>query len=419
MLFALFSSAFIIWSTTVLPDWIKENESQHNRLVQDRFAAMQTGLDGLSASGERGPFLVTYPLGADAVTFLQSIPSTGHAFIDGSTTTTLTAPGAIHHFSNGAFAGTADQVVTSGLTDISNLRAMELALTTTNIDVDDQAVVTLTFTDGTATVTFQLAHKGSNLATNCAGAEVAITVTGSGTRHRPLLCEAGKAVTSYTVDVLEPTYGLPAALTALDAPYSMTGSVVASGAGSPTATASFAAVHSTPDGRLVTTGGGEAATNLLNITSDRLVFEPFYREYGEQITTWEGGAILAVQPETAAVVSAPAFTLMVNGSRGYVDWTFMDLSGTGDLQGTSEARIEITHQGTRDVILSATDATFTIQGDHASAWRRFLMDEVLASGAADASVTGTGDTASLVLSTGTVTEWTLRVRTVSTTVEIA
>ncbi|HLF16721.1 MAG TPA: hypothetical protein VI796_04735, partial [Candidatus Thermoplasmatota archaeon] len=94
LLFALFTTAFALWTLTTLPQWIADREERHMETVKERFDTLKAGLDAVSGTGSTAPVSAPIPLAAEKVALLQRSPATGRlAFVDGlSATASFTSP---------------------------------------------------------------------------------------------------------------------------------------------------------------------------------------------------------------------------------------------------------------------------------------------------------------------------------------
>jgi len=417
LVFALFASAFILWTATTLPVWIKDREATHQQEVRAELSGLQAGLDRLASVDERGPITASFPLGAPPVPLVQTAPSTGAlAFEDGLAFTAAFTDPRLHEV-DGVGRGLPSVPASGTLGGIEILAALQVRLTTTVGD-SAEAWVQAAASDGTDTITARVRHVGSGGSEACAGAALEVRVTGAGPPTSTILhCGVGTDLTDQVVDVLDPRVPFAGALARLDPPLDLTFTSGTAGPGGPTVSAHYAARWSDADGRLRVAGDGESDPGFtLDRAGGLVVFRPQNREFVEQAVAWEGGAVIVAQPDGMNVAVAPGFTLGKDGTTGFLEWTFVDLDGSGSVQGTGTAQVSVTHVATSETVLSADSAVFTLVSPHAEAWRAFLGTQVAAAGA-DATVGGTGDTATLTL--GSSTDWLLRVRLVSAQATVA
>jgi hypothetical protein len=90
LLFALFTTAFTIWTFTTLPQWVADREQAHADKVQQSFSALQAGLDALSASDDNGPSSVAVDLGPSPIALLQPTAAQGELSVQGEVRATGT-----------------------------------------------------------------------------------------------------------------------------------------------------------------------------------------------------------------------------------------------------------------------------------------------------------------------------------------
>lgn len=425
LLFALFSTAFMVYSFQSLPGWEADNEHAAHRAVAGDLQGLKAGLEALSARGDAGPVGATVPLAVPTVAVLQPDPATADlAFLDGGSglavTASLSSPRL--HLVDGAAAGAPDAPIgNTVLADIASLDALSVALATASVGPGDSATLQVAASDGTAAASFTLTHVGSQGATTCAqGGELRAAVTDAlGTTTQTLLCGPSSTLPSYKVDVLTPIYGFGAALARLQAPFSLTLSTATTGSASATGTYMGAWLDSGGVQRLA--GNGQATTFSVDQSGGRLVYAPRYTTFPSEQLAFEGGALLAVQDSTRqAVVADPSFSLEVADGVAHLGWTLVELDGSGSASGPRDATVTLTHRATTDVVLSAGGGTFTLQTPGAAAWRSFFSDRALLAGIPGQAVAGgTGSTATLTLATGgTVTSWVLHLRLVQASVAV-
>lgn len=413
LVFSLFSTAFVMWSVTQYPGWVEDRETNHQAAVRQALAQAQGDLERLSASEQTGPVTATLPLAARPIPLFGGVPSSGRLHLEDGVSfdATFTAPRL--HVAGGGVAGTP----TAGpqtVTGIHGLHHLHLGLDSASVTAkEDQAWVQATLFDDDTTFTARLIHGGSSVVAECSGRGIVVRVsTDAGTRDTVVLCESGAALAGFTVDLLDPRFGLAGRLGDLSAGHSLTVSEGQGGGGGVSATGRFLATWSDEDGNTRVAGSGTSTPGFGVLREGaRLVFEPSRSEATPESLAWEHGAVVAQQDGAAGITVEPDLALAVDGSTGYLRWTVTRLSGTGDMTGGS-GTLQVTHESTSDVVLSATGAGITLTTPSAAAWRSHLSALVQSTGTTDATVSGTGDEARLELASGTVTEWVLHLRVV-------
>lgn len=419
LVFSLFSTAFVMWNVTQYPGWVEDREANHQSVVRQALAQAQGDLERLSTSGQAGPVTTTVPLAARPIPMLGGVPGSGRLHLEDGVSFGASFTSPRLHVAGGAAAGTptASPQTVAG---IHGLHHLHLSLDSSSVTgQNDQAWVQATLFDGSTSFTARLVHGGSSVVPECSGRGIVVRVTtDAGTRDTVLLCEAGASLTGFTVDLLEPRFGLAGRMGDMEPDHSLTVDAGSGGGGGVTADGRFLATWSDEDGNTRVAGSGTSTPGYgVQRDGSRLVFEPSRAEATPESLSWQLGGVVAEQAEAAGVTVAPELALAVDGTTGYLRWTVTHLTGTGDLTGGS-GTLQVTHETTSDVVLSATGASITLTTPSAAAWRSHLAAQALAAGATDATVLGTGDEARLELGSGTVTEWVLHLRVIDARVSL-
>lgn len=422
LLFALFTTVFVLYSVQTLPEWIGENEQEHQNEVRQHIAGLKAGLDGLSARKDAGPVSSVVQLGPPTVPLLQTTPVGASLSYEPGFAATATFDNAALHLVDGAAAGAADADVNGAtLSDIQALTALQLKLQSTGVrNSNDLAWVQVTATDGTNTVSLRLDHAGKGYlpSVGCDETDLRVSVVATTTTDRLLQCGMGDSLPGNTVDALDPDLGFAAAVAGLTPPLSIT--LTDGGQGGGNGIGSYAAVWVDTEGIDQVAGAGSATTYSITQNGGRLVYAPAYQQFPQQLLSWEGGAIVAAQDDQQVVSGDPSFQLTVDGTVGTLRWTLVQLAGSGHSAGTGEATVQVTHLASSDVLLTATGATFTLTTPEASAWRSFFEDrKLLAGDLTSIEVSGSGNGAVFrLLDTGPVLEWRVHLRVIQATVVV-
>lgn len=419
LVFSLFSTAFVMWSVTQYPGWVEDREANHQAALRQALSQAQGDLEQLSASDQSGPVTTTLPLSARPIPVLGGVPGGGRLRVEDGVAFDASFTSPRLHLAGGGVAG-APTASPQTVTGIQSLQHLHVALDSAGVSAQDsQAWVQATLFDAGTTLTARLVHGGSNVVDDCSGRGITVRVTtDAGSRDTLVLCEAGTALTDFTVDLLEPRFGLAGSLGDLTPGHSLTVSTGTGGGGGVSATGTFLATWSDADGntRVAGTGTSTPGYSILR-EGARLVFDPARAEATPESLSWQLGAVVAEQGDAAGLAVAPHFALAVDGTTGYLRWTVTHLTGSGDLTGGS-ATVQVAHGSTNEVVLTATGADLVLTTPSAAAWRSFLSSQAQAAGATDAVVSGTGDEARLTLGAGTVTQWVLHLRVIDATVTV-
>jgi hypothetical protein len=431
LLFALLTTAATLWTFTTLPLWIAEREQQHGHEVQEAFGAMRSGLDALSAGDDAGPSSFPVDLAAAPVPMLQRAPAQGELSLDGAVRLQASFDDELLLVADGAATVTPDEDITEGagplLSDVVSLESLVVLLRTANVGNDDEAFATVVASDGTDSVTAVLTHAGKlggagPNAAGCLNSELRLEVTvdmdpfAPVTTTQALLCELAADLTGYSVDLASPLYEFGRAADRLQTPFSVRLTDGESG-GSAQADGSFGAAYVDAAGIDRGLGSGQSIDLAIDRPGSRLAYVPSYQEFAGPAVAWEFGATLLAQGDDAAIAAAPGFELTVADGVATLTWTLVTLDGSGAASGADLATVQVGHEGTRDLVLDCAGATFTLTSPQASAWRGFLEDRILLAGAdGEATVGGTGTTATLTVGGGAIERWTVHVRLVDANV---
>lgn len=428
LLLALFTTAFTLWSISTLPGWIADREEAHAQGTEEAFRALQASAEALSASDDVGPSSVTVDLGASRVPVLQRVSASGELGMAGSVRWQADFTGEGVLVANGATGVLPTEAVTDGTGDtlagVYDLEALVVFLETEGLGNKEMTWVDIVATDADGkTVQARFVHETADsgnsdaMTAGCRSGELRLEVTSTTVPAidytQALLCSVADRLTGYTIDLARDFFPFKDGLDGLEAPYTIH---VEESDGR--AQASFGAVYVDSDGASQGVGSGTAGELALDETSAVLGFDPGYQQFAGPGPTWELGGLVLEQADGMAVASS-RFDLAVDGPRGTLDWTVVVLGGSDGQAGDGPVSVQVRHASTRDVLLTAGAADFTVASDHAAAWRSFLEDRVLLAGAEDsATVSGSGTAARLQLG-GAVTEWTIHLRVIRVEVAIA
>lgn len=433
LVFVLFTTAFVLWTMQTLPDWEADREHAHQREVSEGLGGLKSALEGLSARRDAGPVTAVVPLGTPPIPLLQTTEATGELEVftgpsgfaaslnfgatpgvylsEGSAVASPTAP-------------TTSPPCSAGTRCVQSLEALVVGLATTGGTGAGSATLTLTATDSSvpaSTVTATLTHVGQG--PDCNG-EVRLVAAGT---PFPLLCGVGatlgSAATPYRVDLLDPTKGFGAALSRLKAPYSLTFVTSTTGSGG-FAASTYTATWLDSSGIERVAGTGVAtAKPVPDLSGGRLAFTPRYQQFPQQALSFEGGAVLASESAARqAVIVDPSFTLRVQDGVGYLRWTLVQLSGSGQLSGSDAATVQLTHLSSQDLVVATPAScspclTATLTTPNAAGWNSFFSVQSLAAGAGSSAAAGSGATGQLTLSSGggqpVTGGWVLHLRVIS------
>ena len=423
LLVALFTTAMTIWTFTTLPTWVAEREANHLDGAQESFGRLKADLESLAAQDSPGPAATAVDLGPSKVPLLQGTAARGTLSYEDGFSIQGAFTGAVLHLQDGSAIGIPDEPAGGpALTDVHALQAFALRLQSSGVQGGGQeAYVTATATDGTVTVTSSLAHVDDADSVGCSASGLVLRVTSSTTgvtRTAPLLCQVSSDIPEYTLDLLaQPLFTV--AMRDLDGGYTLT---VTEGAVSATADGTYAAVWVDSDGHDHAVGAGTPSSIAIAEDGGRVVLDPRYQRFPSQTLVYDGGAIIAAQGDQQSMRSGPGFEIDVDNGVGSLRWTIVDLAGSGSRSGSDAVTASVRNDDSTDLLLEATGATFTIDSPYAGAWRQLLDDSILVSASEDAAtVGGTGDTATLTLSTGGatgVTSWIIRLHLIDATVTI-
>lgn len=440
LLLALFSSAMTVWTISTLPEWKADKEQNHQGIVRQELGSLKADLEALAARRDPGPVTATIPLEVAKVPLLQTTAAKGTL---GATSTgfevdfAFTSPSVF--FSDGLSVAVPSQAIGASTTPctgptvpcIQALEALEVGLVTSNIlHAGDSASVTLTITDsGTnpVTVTATLTHSYVN-----AGCTTEVRLVVGTTTHFVAPCAGSSlgATSPYRVNVLDDRYTLASSIARLTEPYSLVLSATTTDAGggpSPASlSATYAAALQSPAGLQRLVGSGVAtAVPVADFQSGRIVYGPRYQSFPSQDLVLEGGALLVSAGGTRQAMAAdPSLALTVDGTQGSMSWTLVQFTGAGSAVGARDATVEVRFLALQDVVLQATQATFTLTTETAKGWANFL-DLATQAANAGASATVAHDalaettTFTLTSSSGPVTSpWVIHLRIIQAEVQV-
>lgn len=425
LVFALFSTASMLYALNTLPDRIEAKEAENQGRVREAFGSLKANLEALSAAGDTGPVSATLPLAAQPVAFLQRGQMTGSLQVqEGAFGLNASWPaGTVAHLLNGQAVGAPTQAMPGTLSNVASFRSLVLGMQSNGINGGGRtATLTATASLGGTTVTATLTHSSAAVGICGTGASItyALQVTGQATRTRSLACaassSAGSAGDPYRLDLLDDSLGFNGALARLGGPFSLTLTASAAGGGA-SVVGTFSAVYLDAEGLVQVAGTGQAYTTVLNQTGDVLRYTPNPFRYVRQEVAWQGGAVVADQgPTSQAIIAAPAFVLDASSSRGHLQWTVATLDGHGSRGGSDVATVTLTHTSTNDLLLAATQpVTLTVTTTDPQAWVGMINASRLLGGLTSTQVMATAGNGTVTLTlvpTAGLSAWTVSLRLV-------
>jgi hypothetical protein len=416
LLFGLITVATTLWTINTLPDWVTERETAHLDDAGGTLLRLREDVEAAAMRGSSTPVVAALDLAPDPVALLQPNAATGRvAFTPAATTFTVDFPAAQVFGGAGGLTGPATGPIPVEYGDVQTLEAFIVTLEALGTSGPKTAWVQLDATDGAKTVRITVAHRDAPSQTGCTGRalHVIIEVVGSGVRFdQGVECGLTNDLDAYQVDLLDDRFKLRTSLAELDAPFE-----VAATKGGQSLVDAWHAIWWKDSAGVDHTAGGNAQTSDVQFvrTGGDIVYVLDERGLVEQTLALSGGALVAVQPDGAAIVAAPGLTIAESGGTRVLSWTYVQVNGRGETQGGGTASLTAQPAGVTDLLFSASDGTFALDTPHADAWRAFLTDQALLAGVqGDLTIGGDVDTVTL----GFATAWTFHIRIVSVVVEV-
>lgn len=417
LVFALFSTAFVLWTVQSLPEWIEDREHAHDGLVAERFADAAAVLANDDASSNGATFVV--PLAPDPVSLVQRSPATATLESAPGSRLWFNMTGETVHMEGGRMLGSADEPAggvgvgtsTTMATGVTKIDALLMRLVT-----DGEGQTTITVSDGSDDVTLTMKHEQPT--TNCpnAGIEL-ILVSPTSTRTAVLLCNNVDDI-DYTLDVLDAPVPFAAAVARLDDELSITMSTSNIGTPSATGDVGYYAMVWEEDDVIAVAGGGSLRDADVATAGDALAYRPSFFEFDGRDILLDLGAVINQEASASMMAGTPLFRMSGTTSEPTLDWTIFDTSIEGSLTGRGTARVDVDVTAKdRRLVATGSAAAIEIQGESAAAWRSFWESEGMLSGL-DSIITveGTGSNARLVLDP--TAPWVVRVTVVEATLEV-
>lgn len=424
LVFGIVSTGFLMWSFNTLPVWIADNEQARDDAVIEAFGRIKGGLDGLSSTGQAGPIGVTVPLGASEVPLLQPAPSIGELSVRSGSGWSGSFQDTTTHLLGGRILGEPSQAIgaSHALVDVVQVDALAIEIDTSGLDNGHEVGVRAVATDGNTTVTLEALHRdvGGTVCQASGNRHIRIqTVEGALTLGEEFQCGVRNTITDYRVDLLDAPFGFAAGLDRLSTPFNITLTPIEIGASLDEA--DLAAVVRGEDGVPVFVGSGTSTGDLARAANgNHLRFTPVNLHHHDERIAWEAGAVILDRHDQGAVVVDPSFDLRVDASTGYLSWTVVQATGSGNTGSSGSATATVAHLGTDRLLFETTGANITLTTPYPVSWERFFDLQALAAGAGDnVTVAAGADTVTLGLADAGVSTWVVDLRIVSASVTVS
>jgi hypothetical protein len=147
--------------------------------------------------------------------------------------------------------------------------------------------------------------------------------------------------------------------------------------------------ESTPFGPVRTGGAGVVLPSLNQQFQTGTLFVGLnHQRLAAQTYLFEYGALMLEQPDGAAMVGAPGFSVGASTSQGFLDWALPVLQGgSSAVAGSSGAIITMSPTGTGSSMdLAAQDITVTLTTSHGAQWVQLWQDRMALAGLSSAPV---------------------------------
>ncbi len=416
LVFALFTTAFALWTAQSLPEWVEEREHHHNRGVADTFAQLSVRIG--NQHNELGS---TYSmrLAPDPVPVVQRAAAVGALSSGVGSQAWLNVSGETVYMDGGEVLGTVNggPVAVGGTTNIA-VEVASIDALLIRLASDNMGRATLSITDGSEVVLVALAKAPA--AANCAGAGLELVLTTpSATRNHAILCEPGANV-DYTLDVLSAPLPIAAAIASLGPAISLNLAVsdLDTGGARNGDLGYYAMVWRATDGSIQAAGGGSMQDADTHATGASLAFVPSYAALPDRVVRLDLGGVVSVQDDKAAFASTPPFLLGGTTDAPSLRWTLLDLDVTGSVSGAGSATIDVTVRNRDTTVLRpGSAATIDVVGPAAPAWRAHWETQLILNGFAGmAIVSGSGEHATLSFTNPS--SWTIQATLARATIEV-
>ncbi len=347
----LFTAAFGVWTVDTMPEWIKDREDAHARMVGATMGSATADILASATNGRPGATALSFPLAPDPIPLVQEGESVG---------TLETVEGFGWTFEAASHA----PIMTGGIMraapaaqpDISNV-ARILAL-----DVAGGSGTLRVEQESSAAVFVALQITPADCATDGDIQTVTVTVNGATWRRTQFTCAAAQPL-----NALDARFAFAAALEELQNPL-----VVKAG--------QFSAAWIDTDGVTRATATTPSATPWSSTGNGKasVRYAPSYLELEDRQVIMEGGAVINKQDAGASFTSTPPLTFGGSPSTGgAIRWTMTVFDGEGAASGrsTATANLVATSTSERIIYISSEEASFKLDKTLApTAWTQAWAD---------------------------------------------
>lgn len=401
LLFALFSTAFLVWSVSTLPDWVGDREHNHARATSSGFSRLGAELDALSIGQDAS---LNVDLAPSRVPLLQIAQASGSLAVEPGFRFTAAFTGEEAFMIGSGMVADAENPMPSA-TAVASIRALQLEYVgpgtaqngfgeiTAFRDADGDGVLD----DDESMAQARIGKRSGQDAVLCGQSEAYLELR-TGTRGSPeliathaLACNPSNSAT-FSVNLMSADYRFAGLLGRLGDEFAITTRDVDAG------TPRLAMVWTGTDGATRAAGTGVVLDMDLDLEGDRIVFGASYQEYPQSAITFEGGGVINTQAAGSAFAQAPVFAAVKAGGEGHLRWRLVDLSGSGAVTGTDAATLRLTKTSVTEFVVkfdAAGGASFGLDTSTPGAWQQLWTDARVLGGfdAADmATSTGAGTT---------------------------
>lgn len=408
LVFTLITVVFSIYMSSIVPEQVADEEASHMRNVGASFGEVASRISASTSLGREGEFSTIVDLGTTTMPGISLFHSSGSVEIQDRgfySNFLCDAPKMLARNGQAAPGGTYVPFGAGATFPFQSLLVLDIRVAGYTFGTGDEGTISVAVA-GTVRASFTV-NLGSST-------EQSVKVTTRDTAstivyEQTIASGLGATVSSYTINALNPAYGLSALLSESQGPFVLSTTATS---GVIQAYALYwkqdATIGQVGDGRTLPTGFQRS------VNPASLVYRAANSRFMDQVYSYEGGALVLGQEPGENIALAP-FGVVVSPTDKLLRMSMVNLTGSGYATGSHRATLVTSIREPVTTTLKCTDPTVLLSSEHSIAWHGAWSDTLVRAGLSDTQATRNAEIVTVRL-LGT---WTVLLDEARVTVRIA